>query len=89
VWRELAPGSLEVIGIDVRPARVTISERLDEHVLVRVVQAARPIEPQAAGLGARRLGEDAADLGPAIGKLRLDQELRGNKDHRVVSRSGW
>ena len=52
--------------IDVRPARVAIAERFDEHVLVRVVQAARPVEPEAAGLGARGLGEGAADLGPAI-----------------------
>ncbi len=42
-----------------------VEEGLDQHVLGGVLEAARPVEPQVAGLGAGGLGERAADLGQA------------------------
>ena len=46
-----------MIRIDVGTAGVTVAERFDEHVLVRVVEDARPVEPQTSRFGAGRLGE--------------------------------
>src|SRR5262245_57405487 len=56
VGRELALSGPEVVGLHVRGARVVVGEGLDEDVLGGVVQAARPVEPQVAGLGAGGLG---------------------------------
>ena len=62
-----------------------VAERLDKHVLSRVVDAARPVEPQAPLLAAGRLRESARDRRPGVSVLRLDAELRGNEDHRTAS----
>ena len=50
-------GGGEVLALDVHASGVAVAERLDQHELVRRVDAARPLEPEVAGLGARRLGE--------------------------------
>src|SRR3954454_23127801 len=81
VRRQLAPRSPEVLGVDVRAARLVVPERLDEHVLGRVVEAPRPVEPQAARLGTGRLGEGLADRQPGVGVLGTDPELGGDGDH--------
>src|SRR5215471_2601968 len=72
---------LEVRGLHVRGPGVTIAERFDQHVLVRVVHASGPVEPQAARLIAARLGELPGDLGPGVGVLGQDPELGGDEDH--------
>jgi hypothetical protein len=70
-----------VVGLDVGRGAVVV-ERLDEHVLVRVLDAARPLEEDVAGLVAGGLGELRDDLGPRVGELRLDLVLDGDEVHR-------
>ena len=82
VRRQRLLGLLEVIGMDVRGAGLVVTERLDQDVLVRVGEAARPVEPHAAGLVPGRLGEVGSDLRPLIGILGPDLELGRNKDHQ-------
>src|SRR5699024_5482976 len=83
VLRELLLHRLEVWGVHVR-ARPLVGERLDEHVGVRVLHAAGPLEPQVPGLGQGGLGELAGDLGPLVGVLGLHRELHVDEDHRPV-----
>ena len=82
IGRQLQLGLLEVRGGDVGAARVTVAEGLDQDILGRVVQAARPVEPQAARLGPGGLGERAGDPRPVLGVLGLHPELRGDEDQR-------
>ena len=88
VRRQLGCAALKWSDCTWAATGVVVAERLDEHVLGRVVEAARPVEPQAAGLGAGRLGERPADLGPAVGVLGPDPELGGDEDQRVTPRAG-
>ena len=58
--RQLGLRLLEVVGLHVGARRVVL-ERLDEDVLLWVLEVPRPVEPQVARLGAGRLGEGAGD----------------------------
>ena len=80
--RQVPLGGVEVVRRDVRPGRVVVPERLDQHVLVRLVQAAGPVEPQAPRFCAGGLGEGLADGRPVLGVLGADGELRGDEDHQ-------
>src|SRR5207344_1642222 len=82
-WQRLLRG-LEVLGLDVRRPGVTVTEGLDQNVLVGVVHAPGPVEPQTARLGAARPGEVPDDLGPAVGVFRQDPELGGDEDHQAL-----
>src|SRR5262249_32139692 len=73
---------LEVLGTNVCRTRVTVAKSLDEHVFVRMLEAARPVEPQAAWLGARRRREGGRALGQTIRVLGTNGELGGDEDHR-------
>src|SRR5260370_36733021 len=73
---------LEVVGLDVRRPGVAVAEGLDQDVLLRVVQAAGPVEPQAARLAPGRLGELGGDLRPLVGVFWPDLELGRDKDHQ-------
>src|SRR5258705_11597044 len=55
--REVAHRGLEVIAVDVCCACVAVAERLDKDVLGGVIEAARPVEPEVALLGAGGGGE--------------------------------
>ena len=57
VRRQGLLSGLEVVRLHMRRARFAVAEGLDEYVFGRVVDAAGPVEPQASGLAARRLGE--------------------------------
>ena len=82
---EIAPGGAEVIRADMgRPSSV-VGERFNEHVHVRVVEAAGPVEPEAARLSAGRFRERTGDRGPFLGVLGADAESRGNEDQRTSS----
>src|SRR4051794_11982870 len=80
VGRQVGLRPLEVVGLHVRGGRVVL-ERLDEDVLLRVLEVAGPVEPEVAGLGAGGLGEAAGDLGPVVGVLGPDAEPGGDEDH--------
>jgi hypothetical protein len=60
VRRQGLLGLLEVVGLDVGGAGVAVAERFDQDVLLRMVDAAGPVEPQAA-----RLGHDDRAVRPA------------------------
>src|SRR5699024_8916562 len=87
VLRELLLHRLEVRGVHVR-ARTLVGERLDEHVGVRVLHAAGPLEPQVPGLGQGGLGELARDLGPLGGERGLHGERHVDEAHRPVRSGG-
>src|SRR5215213_2600927 len=78
---EVLLGLFEVVGLDVGGAGGVVAEGFDEHVLVGVVEGARPVEPQAAGLATGGGGELAGDLGPVVGVLGEHLELGGDEDH--------
>ena len=82
VRRQVPLRRLEVRGVDVRPAGLAVPEGLHQDVLVRVGDAAGPVEPQAARLVPRRLGELGGDLRPPVGVLGPDLELGRNEDHQ-------
>src|ERR1700722_7596544 len=65
-----------------RNPSILVAERLQQHVLRRVLQAPRPVEPQAAGLVPSRRSEGGRDLRPPVGVFLTDLELRRNKDHQ-------
>src|SRR4051794_17689374 len=81
--RQLGLGPLEVVGLHVGAGSVVL-ERLDQDVLLSVLQVARPVEPEVAGLGAGGLGEAARDLGPVVGVLGQDPEPGGDEDHGLT-----
>jgi hypothetical protein len=62
-----------------------VPERFDKDVLAGIIEAAGPVEPQAAWLAAGRLGEIGRDLRPPVGVLRPDLELGRDEDHRSSS----
>jgi hypothetical protein len=70
-----------VIAVDVRGAGVTVTERLNEHVLGWVVDTARPLEPEVAFLGAGGCGERRDQFGPTLGPVGLRLEFHDDKDH--------
>jgi hypothetical protein len=72
---------LEVLGLDVGGSGLLVAEGLDQDVLRGVFNTSRPFEPQAACLGAGRLGDFTDDLSPSIRVLGPNSELRGDEDH--------
>jgi DNA-binding NarL/FixJ family response regulator len=87
VRRQVPLRLLEVRGVDVRPAGLAVPEGLHQDVLVWVGDAAGPVEPQAARLVPRRLGELGGDLRPLVGVLGPDLELGRNEDHQSSCRA--
>ena len=81
VRRQGLLGGPEVVGLHVRRTGVTITERLDQHVRRGVVDAARPVEPQAARFCPGGRGELGGDVGELVRVLGEDPELRGDEDH--------
>ena len=79
--RQLPHRPLEVIAVDMDAARVTVAESLDQDVLSRVVQAARPLEPQVARFGTGGRGERGDQFRPAVGPLGFGFELDDDEDH--------
>jgi hypothetical protein len=75
---------IEVRGLDVRGAGLGVAERFDQDVLIRVVHAPGPVEPQAARFAVARLGELAGDLGPGVGVLGQYPELGCDEDHGLL-----
>src|SRR5215813_2845717 len=73
---------LEMLGLHMGHAGVSVLEGLDQDILARVVQASRPVEPQAARLGPGRLGEVTGDLRPPICVLGPHREFRRYENHR-------
>jgi hypothetical protein len=74
----------EMSRLDVRGPGVAVSECLDEHVLGRVIEAARPLEPQVAGLPAGGVGERFRESGPVVCMFGSDTELRGYENHPPI-----
>jgi hypothetical protein len=81
VRRHGPPHLLEVFGLDVGRASAVVGERLDEHVLVPVVDASGSVEPETAGLSAGRAGEVADHVHPAVSALGSHPEFGRNRDH--------
>src|SRR3954462_322015 len=81
VRRDAALSLAKVVGLHVRRAGIAINESFDKEVLVRVVQAAGPVEPKAPRLGACCLCEAAGDLRPCISVFRSHPELCGDEGH--------
>src|ERR1700758_67240 len=82
--REIAHRGLEVIAVDVCCAGVAVAERLDEDVLGGGIEAARPVEPEGARLGAGGGGERRDQLGPAFAVIRLRFESSDDDDQRCL-----
>src|SRR6516225_9718061 len=82
--REVAHRGLEVIAVDVCCACGAVAERLDEDVLGGVIEAARPVEPEVALLGAGGGGERRDQLGPAFAVIRLRFESSDDEDQRCL-----
>jgi hypothetical protein len=84
VRRQILLGLAEVVGVHMFPGGVGVAERLDEHILIGVIETARPVEPEAAGLGAGGLGEGPGDFRPRVGVFAAHAELCGDEDHRSI-----
>lgn len=82
--REVAHRGLEVIAVDVCCACLAVAERLNEDVLGGVIEAARPVEPEVALLGAGGGGERRDQLGPAFAVIRLRFESSDDDDQRCL-----
>ncbi len=82
IGRQHALRGAEVVGLHVLCSRRAVPEGLDQRVRRRVLDAARPVEPQAAGLGPGRLGERPRHLEPGVGVLGLHREDRRDEDQR-------
>src|SRR6266536_661995 len=79
----------EVLGLDMGgPGRI-VAKGLDQDILRTVLEAARPVEPQAARLAAGGPGELIDDLSPPVGMLREYSELGGDENHLILSSAGW
>ena len=80
VRREVLFRVAEVCGHYVRGASILVGERFDKDVLVGVLDAARPLEPEASGFRSRRVRERTHDLWPGVGVCWPDAELGGDED---------
>src|SRR6478735_7245626 len=78
--RHVRHGLLEVAAVDVVASGVVL-EGFHQDVLVGVLQAAGPVEPQVARFLPGGLGEVRNEVRPAFRPFRLDLELDDDKDH--------
>jgi methyltransferase (TIGR00027 family) len=80
----LAHGRLEVVRGDVGVPGRAVLEHLHQHVEVRVVDAAEPVEADVAGLGPGRLGERGRKVRPLVRMLSADGVADDAHDHGAV-----
>ena len=72
----VSTATLKVLAANVRgPRFVVVAECFDEHELFGVVQAARPLEPHAAGLGPGGSGERSDQFGESVDPVGLHLHL--------------
>ena len=70
-----------MVRVHVRAGCVVV-ESLEQNELVRVLDAAGPLEELVAFLGAGCLGESAGLLNPLVSVFGLDGELYSNENHQ-------
>jgi hypothetical protein len=74
----------EVLGVDVRLARLAGGECLHQHELVRVVNTAGLLEEQVAFFVPGGLGEFVGELQPLVASVGADRPLDNDEDHGCV-----
>ena len=75
---------LEVLAGDVLLAGVAVAESFHQNVFRRILQAARPVEPHVARLGAGASGEIGDQVGQALGRIGLGLELDDDENQAVL-----
>jgi hypothetical protein len=84
----LGDGRLEVVRCHVGGPCGCVAKRFQEDVLVRIIDTARPLEPEVAGLLPGGGREWSHLFHPALGVRRLHREFDDDEDHRVLTLLG-